>query len=296
MSSLTRREFLRTAVGAALTTAGTGGLASFLVTHWCQVNEVQITLPTLPRAFDGLRIGFIADTHFGPWMTVRHLQEVIALTQAAKPDLIALGGDYLTRRLSRGRGRAGFGAADRRRIEFAIAAHAGLSAPLGVYAVLGNHDHWESGPIVREALTALGYRDLTNDGVWFERNGARLRLAGVDDMWEGKPNFMLAAGDATEADCLVLLSHNPEMAERIHDRRVSLILSGHTHGGQVVLPWIGPPLLPTTYGQKYASGLVRGPICPVFVTRGVGVIAPPVRFRCPAEVSLIILRAGNGVS
>ncbi len=252
--------------------------------------EHEIVVPRLPAAFDGLRVALIADTHHGAWAPASYLRGVVRLANAAKPDIVALGGDYLTHRFKRSRRRDVFTAADLARVRASIQVLAGLRAPLGVHAVLGNHDHWESPLGARSEIAALGYNDLTNAGVWFERGDARLRFCGVDDLWEGRPNPVEALGDARPNDCVVLLAHNPEFAETLIDPRLSLILSGHTHGGQVVLPGVGALILPLQISRRYASGLVHGPICPVFVTRGVGTIFPPVRFNCPAEVPILVLR------
>ncbi len=131
--------------------------------------------------------------------------------------------------------------------------------------------------------------DLTNTGVWLERNGGRLRICGVGDLWTDHQDMSAALGDATESDATIVLSHNPDFVESVRDPRAGLVLSGHTHGGQVVVPGFGAPIVPSRYGQKYLHGLVQGPRCRVFVTRGVGTISPPVRFLCRPEVDLITL-------
>lgn len=293
---MTRRDFLRRTAAGLLAAGTAGGLGSLVAARICGTPEVSLTLPTLPRAFDGLRVAVIADTHYSAWVPSGFLREVMAEVNAARPDLVVMLGDYLTHRWVRrqGRGPGTGGAPDPQRIAGAVGAVAGLQAPLGVHFVLGNHDYWESGPLMRQELVKCGYRDLNNAGRWLERGGARLWLGGVDDMWEARPNLPLALGEARAGDCCILLTHNPDYAEFGRDPRLSLILAGHTHGGQVVLPWIGPPILPTITGKKYASGICRGPVCPVFVTRGVGTIFPPVRFRCPAEVPILTLKAVAG--
>ena len=118
---------------------------------------------------------------------------------------------------------------------------------------------------------------------------ARLRICGVGDLWTDRQDLKTALGDATPGDAVLLLSHNPDFVETIRDRRVGLVLSGHTHGGQIVLPGYGAPVVPSRYGQKYLYGLVQGPCCQVFVTRGVGTVTPPVRFLCRPEIVLITL-------
>jgi predicted MPP superfamily phosphohydrolase len=170
-----------------------------------------------------------------------------------------------------------------------------LTAAMGRFAVRGNHDnHSYHGQrdfrlLSQAALAAARLPDLNNTGVWLERRGARLRIGGVGDLWTDRQDLDAALGDATEDDAVLLLSHNPDFVETLRDPRVGLVLSGHTHGGQVVLPGFGAPIVPSRYGQKYLQGLVQGPCSQVFITRGVGTVTPPVRFLCRPEVVLITL-------
>src|SRR5208283_2665211 len=164
-----------------------------------------------------------------------------------------------------------------------------LQAKLGRFAVLGNHDHWESGPESCQALDEAGITRTDNTGHWIEQEGARLRICGVGDLWTDRQDLRSALADATVDDAVILLSHNPDFAETLRDRRVGLMLGGHTHGGQVVVPGFGAPIVPSRYGQKYLGGLVQGPSCQVFVTRGVGTVSPPVRSFCRPEIVLITL-------
>ena len=197
------------------------------------------------------------------------------MTNALAPDLILLGGDYVHRHP--------------RYIAPGIAELGKLQSRLGRFAVLGNHDNWEDGPATKTALAASGITELTNTGVWLTREGTRLRICGVGDLWTDGQDLDAALGSASDDDAVILLSHNPDYVETLSDRHVGLVLSGHTHGGQVVVPGYGAPIVPSRYGQKYVRGLVQGPTCPVFITRGVGTISPPVRFCCRPEVVLITL-------
>jgi predicted MPP superfamily phosphohydrolase len=138
-------------------------------------------------------------------------------------------------------------------------------------------------------MKRAGIEELTNRGVWLKRNGGRLRLAGVDDLWEGTPDLSAALGDATARDACILLSHNPDFAETLTDQRVGLVLSGHTHGGQVAIPGYGAPVVPSRYGMKYARGLVEAPATQVYVTAGVGMTILPVRANCRPEIGLLTL-------
>ena len=282
---MTRRQFLGRCALASLVSGGVGATYSLHEAKVCRVERLSVALRNLPAAFDGITVAFVTDTHYGPGVPLSYLERVVAMTNALHPDLVALGGDYVQRsRYLQPRG------GHRHYIAPGVAVLAGLRAPLGRFAVLGNHDRKESTMLTRSALADHDLVELTNTGVWLERGGARLRLCGVDDYATGRPNLRAALGDTRPDDACLVLSHNPDFVERIRDPRVDLVLSGHTHGGQIVLPLIGAPVTASRYGQKYVHGLVQGPTARVYVSRGVGTIGPPVRFGAPPEVTLLTLR------
>jgi uncharacterized protein len=200
------------------------------------------------------------------------------MTNTLKPDLVLLARDYVHHHQSY--------------IAPGINELGKLEARLGQYAVLGNHnlnyrDNRDFQPLSLVALAEAGPTSLNNSGIWLEKDGARLRLSGVGDPWTDRKDLDAALGNATDRDAVILLSHNPDFVETLRDRRVGLVLSGHTHGGQIVLPGLGAPIVPSKYGQKYLHGLVQGPKSQIFVIRGVGTITPPVRFLCRPEIVLI---------
>ncbi len=288
-----RRQFLtllaKRLTPAALLVGASGAAYATWEAKRPQVTRLETGLRHLPAAFDGLTVAFLSDTHHGPFVPLEYLAEVVRMTNALRPDIVALGGDYVQRRRKMF---VHFGVDHRRYIAPGVSVLADLRAPLGRFAVLGNHDHRTDPGLTRQALADAGFTDLTNTGVWLERpGGARLRIAGVDDCRTGRPRIAPALGDLRENEPCLLLTHNPDYVELIRDPRVDLVLSGHTHGGQVVLPLVGASVLPSRYGQKYRSGLVRGPAARVFVTTGIGTIGLPVRFRCPPEVAFITLRS-----
>jgi len=244
---------------------------------WLHVVEETIPVERLPGSFAGLRVALVTDPHLGPFNSLEYIARAVDTVNALSPDLIAVGGDFV------------HGPDRRKQLDPCLHQLARLTAPLGVFAVPGNHDHYAGIDRARRAIRDAGLTDLTNTGAWLQRGGCRLRLGGVDDLLCGDPRPDLAAGDAGPDDCCVLLSHNPEVAEKLDDPRVRLMLSGHMHGGQVVIPGIGYRCLPSLYGDKYVSGLVHGPVAPVYVSRGVGVIGLPIRFRCRPEVNLLRL-------
>jgi predicted MPP superfamily phosphohydrolase len=279
---MSRREFLKRAGLAGLTSTMTGGLIyPFLEAKWCQIVRHTIRLPNLPRAFHGITVALLTDIHHGPFVPMAYVHAVVEATNALKPDLVALVGDYVHR--------SAFYIAP------AINELGRLKAPLGRFAVRGNHDnrnyhgHEDFRTASCTALANAKIPDLNNDGIWLERRGARLRICGVGDLWTDCQDLDAALGDSTRGDAVLLLSHNPDFVEMIEDNRVGLVLSGHTHGGQVVVPGLGAPIVPSRCGQKYLHGLVQGPSCQVFISRGIGTISPPVRFLCRPEIVLITL-------
>jgi predicted MPP superfamily phosphohydrolase len=184
-----------------------------------------------------------------------------------------------------------------------VAAALGRLRPrIGAVAVLGNHDWLEGAELVRREFARHGLplidnarRILTPDRQLVETAPHGLALCGVGDYWYGKPDYRAALAGLPAAMPRLLLSHNPDVAEHKpllrSGFRVDLILSGHTHGGQICLPGAGPLIVPSLYGNKYASGMVRGPICPVFVSRGIGESGVPIRFNAMPEVTVFELRA-----
>jgi predicted MPP superfamily phosphohydrolase len=277
-----RRRFLKSASLTALGTLATGAVVyPFLEAKWCHVVRQKIAVPNLSPPFRGKTMALLADIHHGPFVPLAYVRDVVETTNALKPDIVALVGDYVHRH-------SGY-------IAPGIEALGKLEGTLGRFAVRGNHDNRsyhgneDFRSLSREALAAAELPDLNNTGMWLERGGTRLRICGVGDLWTDHQDLNAALGDATKGDATILLSHNPDFVEAIHDPRVGLVLSGHTHGGQVVVPGLGAPIVPSRFGQKYLYGLVQGPCCRVFVTRGVGTISPPVRFLCRPEIVLITL-------
>ncbi|HEX4588454.1 MAG TPA: metallophosphoesterase, partial [Gemmataceae bacterium] len=260
---MNRRAFLkRVAIGAGGTVGlGTAGYAygRFEAT-WLEVAETTIAVPRLPPPFAGLRVALLTDPHHGRFNSLEYIASVVTTVVGLSPDLIALGGDFA------------HGPHGRKYLAPCLWELARLKAPLGAFAVPGNHDYYAGITQTRRSVAAAGITDLTNRGVWLERGGHRLRLGGVDDLICGNPRPDLAIGEAGPDDACLILSHNPEVAETLIDPRVGLILAGHMHGGQVVIPGIGYHYLPARYGDKYVAGLVQGPVVAAFVSRGVGVI------------------------
>jgi uncharacterized protein len=247
---------------------------------------VEIRLSRLAESFHGFRIAQLSDIHFGPYMGVARLQRALRLAQLFQPDLVVLTGDFVSSPFGRSNGPAG--------ARFAEPCAEVIARWKGVplFAILGNHDHWNSADIVAAALMEGGIRVLRNESVPIERERERLWITGVDDVFERKADLALALSSVPAGETTLLLVHEPDYADVVSKFSVDLQLSGHSHGGQVRIPGVGPIVLPKL-ARKYHTGLYRVHDLQVYTSRGLGVISPPVRFNCPPEISLITLLRGR---
>lgn len=281
--TMSRRRFLRTAVGsiAGLGTVGIGSSAyvTRVEPYRLTVSEVQIPLPHLPASFNGFRIAHVSDLHMGEWITLDHLSKMVTLVNALQPDMIAVTGDIASVRY--------FGLQS----EITAVMNA-FSAPHGVVATLGNHDHWLHAPTVRQAILDSQAALLWNTHMEIQRGSDTLYILGVDDVWEREADLIEALAEVPLRPVpTVLLAHEPDYADYVSEiGRVGLQLSGHSHGGQVRLPGIGAPVLPHL-GQKYDQGLFQVGEMMVYVNRGIGMTAPHVRLNCPPEITILTLTA-----
>lgn len=240
------------------------------------VTRKVMELPQLPASFDGLQIAFLTDFHCSALTPPAFLERVVTATNNLKPDVILLGGDYITE------GTAYLGSVEK--------VLAQLKASLGVYSVLGNHDYETDPNIVRSALKRAGIVDVTNSARQLTRGDSRIRIAGVGDLWEDEQDLEGALSGADTDDCVILLSHNPDYAMQINDPRVRIVLSGHTHGGQIHLPRVGALITNSKHGRRLVSGLVSFDTFQLYISRGVGTVMVPFRHHCPPEITLLTLR------
>jgi uncharacterized protein len=247
---------------------------------WEPRRLVTRELSMLPSCWTGppVRIAVASDLHVGaPGVDLKKLDTLVADVNSARPDVVVLLGDYVIQGVKGGR----FVTPEM------IAQHLGaLKAPLGVYAVLGNHDWWLDAPRVERALSSAGIRVLEDRSVSLDRPGDGFWLMGISDFWEGRHDVAAALADVRDGRPIIAITHNPDVFPAVPER-VCLTLAGHTHGGQVALPLIGRPIVPSRYGQRYAWGSVREGNRELFVTSGVGTSILPVRFRVPPEVVLL---------
>jgi len=280
-------DFLRTVqvrfVELAFQAINRIGHSIFGEPHEFEVETVQIQLDRLPRAFSGFRIAQISDIHMGGWMNVERLQQVADLVIAQKPDVLVITGDFL-------KGRS-FTESARHAVKDLTKVLRPLAAALPTFAVLGNHDYRTSPTAIREMLSQCMITDLTNDVFRLRRKDGTLCLCGVDDIRHGNVRLHEVLSKLDENSPAILLVHEPDFADiSAATGRFDLQLSGHSHGGQIVIPFFGPPKLPES-GQKYHSGLYQVGKMLQYTNRGVGVDRFAVRINCPPEITVFVLES-----
>ncbi|MDA2933387.1 metallophosphoesterase [Acidobacteria bacterium AH-259-D05] len=260
--------------GAGAGLFGTHQYGTRIETEWLQLEKIQVPLKQLGPALDGFKIVYMSDFHLYPNTRIELIQQAIDMANDLKPDLVALGGDFVL-------GTAGS--------IFELApALARLNAKYGVFATLGNHDHWRGERIVRKGLEESGLPLLINSGITINVGRERIYLAGLDDGWVHRHDLSQALEKRPSGVTTILLMHEPDFADSFRDdERIDLQLSGHSHGGQVRFPFFGSPFCPP-YGEKYDLGLYRVGNMWLYTSRGVGVTAP-IRINCRPEVTEITL-------
>ncbi len=257
---------------------------------WLEPRSLRVEEVHLPLAWPysrPLRVAVASDLHVGsPYETVEHLKTVVDRINATNPDLICLLGDFVTADALGGNVEP----------EELTAELSRLRAPAGVAAVLGNHDHAKGSHRMHDALTRAGIRVLEDTAVSIVTPSGPLWIAGVSDFWSGKHDVKRALGSIPSGGTpIIVITHNPDIFPEI-PKRVLLTLAGHTHGGQVRLPLIGSPIVPSRYGQRYVMGHIQEDGRDLFVTTGVGTSGIPVRFGVPPVISVLtISRAADAI-
>jgi len=251
---------------------------------WIDIETAALKLPRLHPAFDGFRITQISDIHMGGWMNRERFGRVIDLVKGTHPDVILITGDFIEYTSD--------WVHDSQSVRDVQAALSLFNfAP--VMAVLGNHDYESHMNLyLRSVFSGLNFIDLTNEVHTLSRGEGQLNFAGVDDILLGVPDLPAVLAKLPGSGAAILLVHEPDFADVSSvTGSFDLQVSGHSHGGQVVLPVIGPPMLPEK-GKKYVSGLYRVGGMLQYTSRGVGMTVPYVRFNCRPEITAFTLRAG----
>ena len=274
---LTRRRFLKS---ASLTAASTFGFAGYGFSNALDLPGVRrrrLDLPGLPLEWEGLSILQISDVHAGPYMDVDRMMRIRDMAARLNPDIIVFTGDQMDRRDSDA--------------ELFARGFAGISAPMGVWGILGNHDHFIDPRRSEWALETAGIQPLVNNAVTFDRSGASLALIGIEDLQarDGRaPDFSVIKKYPTSFR--ICLCHQPQGWRQAVAAGAHLTISGHTHGGQIALT--GRNLNVARFSTRYVAGPYRREEAFLYVSRGVGVGAVPVRVGAPPEIDLLTLRSG----
>jgi len=287
----TRRRFL---TAGACVVAGAAIYSGEIERHWIEISHRDIVIPGLHAAFDGFRVAQLSDIHLDEFTEPAFLEDAVARINRLAPDIVLLTGDFVTM------------SPITKRIFKDAARQCGrilsqLKCPLR-YACLGNHDILVGKKKVIAALTDGGITVVNNSYVPIARGGGRFWLAAVEDPLEGQPDPDAAIPASIRNlpnEPVILLCHGPDYADNLLaqpvGRAVALMLSGHTHGGQICLPLIGPLALPDM-GKKYVQGWFRLGTMQLYVNRGIGTVGLPFRFDCPPEISVITLRTAGSAA
>ena len=271
---MNRRKFIQYAL-----CGGIGSLVAsypiFIERNIVQINRYKILVDNLPESFNGIRLVHLTDLHLGFMVSESFIDRIVNKTNKLKPDIIICTGDYVHKSNST------------EEIDKVWPILSKLKAKYGVFSVLGNHDHWA---------------DFERSMYWLERTGQntrhsckqiykgkeRILIAGAGDYWEDDLKIDKSFSCSDHDDCRILLSHNPDSVDTQYHTPLSLVISGHTHGGQVVIPFLGPPKLPVK-NKEYSSGLIETGKAKVFISRGIGWAIYPVRFNCYPEIAVLEL-------
>jgi hypothetical protein len=282
-----RRAFLRTTAGLFVAGGATGLYAWQVEPTWLSIEKLELPIANLPSAFDGFTVAQISDLHASDIVPVEWLRECAAATNALKPDLIAVTGDFVT--------------AGHEFVETAAEICAALRAPAGVLGVLGNHDYYgaqrtrkrQDHPVAENlggALSRAGVTVLRNTATEVRRAGAALQFVGFEDLLVKQFRAEAGLGAVNAERPVIALSHNPDTIESLAPAGVDIVLSGHTHGGQVSLPFYGPPFLPMK-NKNLVSGLYEFGRTRLYVNPGLGWLRWRLRLLARPEITLITLRA-----
>jgi predicted MPP superfamily phosphohydrolase len=274
-----RRDFLKFGATGLTVFALGNPLGNFSGDDEYEVVYKTVKLPRLPKEIRGFRIAMIADIHSGPYMSKSEIDSYVARINALKPDAILLPGDFVQNR--------------NEEIEPVCDALAKLEARHGVYGSTGNHDYFADADYISKELEHAGVRMLRNEHVLIEVKGKEIALVGLDDIGRGRefePLFRRAVEGLDARLPNIVLCHKPYYLEEASAFGAGLMVSGHTHGGQIVLARIfGAVVTPASLISGYVEGLYRLDRTQLYVTRGIGVVGIPLRVNCPPEITVLTL-------
>jgi len=247
----------------------------YLESRWLKIHNIEISSSDLPVEFNESKIIFASDIHHGPYLSKRRVKKLVKQINILKPDIILLGGDYVHR--------------NPKYIESFFERAKILKADHGIYAVLGNHDHWEDAELTEKLMRKYNFNICRNNSYWVKMRNDSIKIGGVGDLWEDDQIIENTISDVNSSDFCILISHNPDYFENLNTELIDLAVAGHTHGGQVTYFGKKAPILPIKNGEKYRLGLKKQENSILYITSGVGTITPPLRFFCRPEIVVLKL-------
>lgn len=238
------------------------------------IETTSIQLKRLPKKLGGFRIVHLSDVHHSPFTSLEHIARAVDISNSLKPDMFVLTGDFVSH--------------ETEYIQPVAEVLGTLESEFGSFACLGNHDHWTDAELVTKHLREANIKVLINEGFRFAARDSSFWLCGVDDYMVGETDLHAALRGSFPDEMKLLLAHNPKTLYRAARAGIDLMLSGHTHGGQIKFRDDEKRILPN---RKFASGLYRRKDTQVYITRGIGTVVVPMRYHCPPEISLIELHS-----
>ncbi len=242
--------------------------------YWLIVTEYDVYDQQLPEEFEGYKITFVSDIHHGPYLSYERVEKLRDKINKLDSDLVLFGGDYVHR-----------GPAY---VAPVFDALTGIFSKDGIFGVLGNHDHWDGEQETRDGFLRAGITDIDNKRVVVPKGDSMIHISGVGDFNEDTQEYT-----RDEEVYSILVSHNPDYAVELSEDKPNLMLSGHTHGGQVTFFGLWAPFIPSKYGNKFRYGEIDYNDIKMIVTSGVGTITPPIRFFARPEIVVITLHSGD---
>lgn len=278
-NNMSRRKFLKYFFGSVFI-AGTGTLAyaHYVERYWVNTHRITLPFSPLPKSFSKLKILHFSDVHLGHYFGINELTRLVEQMNQIRPDIICFTGDLVENELEL--------------LDKSVSILSNLTAPLGKYAVLGNHDYWFDRSSVANTLTDSGFTVLVNNHAVIQHAHERIYVSGVDDILYGSPNIEQAIEGIPDHEFTILLAHEPDYADAASQYPINLQLSGHSHGGQIKFPFIGHLVTPPL-GRKYVDRLNQIGNLKVYTNRGVGTTGIPFRFNCRPEITVIELVTKN---
>ena len=266
--------------GVVVALAAAVGGAALSLHQRPRVRRRDVEIEGLPEAFDGYRIVQISDLHCGPFASARRVAGWVTAANRLEADLVAVTGDLI--------------ASGSAYVDVVARALGGLRARDGAFASMGNHDYFGDGEAMVGALESAGLTVLRNRGLQLRRDGAAIWLAGVDDTWTRRHDLGRALAERPPGMPAVLLAHDPALFPDAAERGVDLVLSGHTHGGQVAVPLLARKLNLARLITRFTNGVYRSGASTLYVNRGLGTTGPPVRLAVAPEIAVLTLRRARG--